>query len=852
MSMPRLLDLPEAIGLAVLGRLPWVHRILIENLLRRSAGDPAAMATLDRWLADGGSDAEIPFYPARIMMHDTTCVPALVDLAAARDAVAAAGGDPRALDPVVPVDVSTDHSIAVDHFGTRDAMRRNLAREAARNGERFRLMKWADRSMASLTVHPPGTGIMHTLNLERLASVVTVERRDGEEWLIPDTLIGTDSHTPMINGIGVLGWGVGGLEAEAAMLGAPVMLRVPRVVGVELTGALGECVLATDLALAVTHRLRQVDLANRFVEFFGPGVAALSAGERAVVANMAPEYGATTAFFPIDQHTLDYLHATGRDPAAIDRVRDYAQTQSLWFDPAARPAYDLVIAIDLSAVTPSVAGPSRPQDLLSLDRIAAMLPAPAPQTDPVIPHGAVAIAAITSCTNTSDPRLLIAAGLLAQRARRAGLTTKPWVKTSLAPGSPSAAGLLKRAGLLEDLEALGFAIVGIGCTTCIGNSGPLVPAMRDAIERGAAAPVAILSGNRNFPGRVHADIQASFLASPPLVIAFALRGDATGDVARDPVGTGKDGTPVYLADLWPSGAEIDAALALAADRGDVQHAFDLAEQNPAWRDLDAPSGPLFDWDPASTYLRPPPFAGAGAHRVPQSMRLHPLLVLGDDITTDHISPAGAIPSGSDAAGWLVDRGADPADLNVYASRRGNWEVMLRGLFTNPAVRNLLADDLPAGWTIHAPSGDRLPLWQAAQAYAAASEPLAIVAGDRYGMGSSRDWAAKGAWLLGVRAVIASSFERIHRSNLINLAILPVEVPRETALALRKLRPGDRLAIDLSAPLSPRGALPVALHCADGSIQPIPARAAIETQSEVAMLMDGGLLPALVSRLIGAR
>jgi aconitate hydratase len=424
------------------------------------------------------------------------------------------------------------------------------------------------------------------------------------------------------------------------------------------------------------------------------------------------------------------------------------------------------------------------------------------------------------------------------------------VKTSLAPGSPSAAGLLRRAGLLDDLEALGFAIVGIGCTTCIGNSGPLVPAMRDAIGRGAAVPVAILSGNRNFPGRVHADIQASFLASPPLVIAFALRGDATGDIARDPIGTGTDGAPVHLADLWPSGAAIDAALALAADPGDVQHAFDLAEQNPVWRDLDAPSGALFDWDPASTYLRPPPFAGAGAHRVPRSMTLHPLLVLGDDITTDHISPAGAIPPGSDAARWLVDRGADPADLNVYASRRGNWEVMLRGLFTNAAVRNLLADDLPAGWTIHAPSGDRMPLWQAAQAYAAAGEPLAIVAGDRYGMGSSRDWAAKGAWLLGVRAVIASSFERIHRSNFINLAILPIQAPRDTALALRTLRPGDRLAIDLTAPLSPRGALPVALHRADGSIEAIPAHAAIETQSEVAMLMDGGLLPALVSRLIG--
>jgi aconitate hydratase len=843
----RSIDLPGAIGPAI-ERLPWVHRILIENLLRRSAGDAAAMATLDGWLRDGCSDAEIPFYPSRIMMHDTTCVPALVDLAAARAAVAAAGGDPRALDPVVPVDVSTDHSIAVDHFGTPDAMRLNLAREAGRNAERFRLMKWASQAMDSLTVHPPGTGIMHTLNLERLATVVATEERNGEHWLIPDTLIGTDSHTPMVNGIGVLAWGVGGLEAEAAMLGAPVMLRVPGVVGVKLTGRLREGAFAIDLALAVTHRLRQIDLASRFVEFFGPGVSTLSAGERAVVANMAPEYGATTGYFPIDARTIAYLRATGRSDEAVERVRTYARGKALWFDPMAEPEYELVVEIDLDAIVPSVAGPSRPQDLLPLDGIAAALPPARGVPDPEIPHGAVAIAAITSCTNTSDPRLLIAAGLLAQKARRAGLTSKPWVKTSLAPGSPSASGLLRRAGLLEDLEALGFAIVGIGCTTCIGNSGPLVPAMAEAIARGVA-PVAILSGNRNFPGRVHPQVEASFLASPPLVVAFALMGDATGDIARDAIGRDAAGRPVRLADLWPTGAEIDAVLVRAADPADVQNAFAAAEASPAWRDLDAPSDALFDWDPASTYLRPPPFASAEARRVPQAMLAHPLLVLGDDITTDHISPAGAIPRDSDAARWLVEHGADPRDLNVYAARRGNWEVMVRGLFTNPAVRNLIGDDLPAGWTIHAPSGARLPLWEAAQAYGEA--PLVIVAGDRYGMGSSRDWAAKGAWLLGVRAVIASSFERIHRSNLINLAILPIVVPRGTALALHNLRAGDRLAIeaDLSE-LRPRGPLTISVHRADGRIEAIPARAAIETMSEVAMLASGGLLPGIVTQLSG--
>jgi aconitate hydratase len=670
---------------------------------------------------------------------------------------------------------------------------------------------------------------------------------------VPDTLIGTDSHTPMVNGIGVLAWGVGGLEAEAAMLGAPVMLRVPRVVGVRLTGQLREGVFATDLALVVTHRLRQIDLASRFVEYFGPGVATLSAGERAVVANMAPEYGATTGYFPIDQHVLDYLAATGRTPDAIDRVRIHAQAQQLWFDPMAEPDYDAVIAIDLAAISPSVAGPSRPQDLLPLDRVAATIPTAPGTPDAAIPHGAVAIAAITSCTNTSDPRLLIAAGLLARKAHRAGLSVKPWVKTSLAPGSPAAVNLLRRAGLLGDLEALGFAIVGIGCTTCIGNSGPLVPMMQDAVARGAVAPVAILSGNRNFPGRVHPQVEASFLASPPLVIAFALAGDAARDIAVDAIGIGPDETPVRLADLWPSGAEIDAVLARAADPADVQRAFAAAEASQTWQDLEAPSDAVFAWDPHSSYLRPPPFARAEARRVPHAMVAHPLLVLGDDITTDHISPAGAIPRDSDAARWLIDNGADPNDLNVYASRRGNWEVMVRGLFTNPSVRNLLADDLPAGWTIHAPSGERLPLWRAAERYAAANDPLVIVAGDRYGMGSSRDWAAKGAWLLGVRAVIASSFERIHRSNLINLAILPIIVPRDIALELRSLRPGGRIAIDADpSRLKPRGAIGLSVQRADGPPEAIQAQVAIETMSEVAMLAGGGLLPEIVTRLSPAR
>ncbi|MDB5737510.1 MAG: aconitate hydratase domain protein [Sphingomonas bacterium] len=823
-----------------LSRLPWVHRILIENLIRHGE-DTAPLAD---WIANGRSDAEIAFWPGRVMMHDTTCGPALVDIAAARSALAEAGGDPATLNPVLPVDVSTDHSLAVDVYGTPDAAARNMAREMERNGERYRFMKWASSTLDNFTVHPPGTGIMHTINLERLATVAKGEMRDGILWAVPDTLIGTDSHTPMINGIGVLGWGVGGLEAESVMLGQPVMMRVPGVVGVKLTGALREGVTATDLALVVTHRLRQLSLAGRFVEYFGPGVSTLSAGERAVVANMAPEYGSSTGYFPIDDATLAYLRETGRAETDIALVEDYARATGLWFDPAATPIYDEIVAIDLDAVTLSLAGPRRPQDLVTPAQVSALLGGGG--RGGALPRRPVAIAAITSCTNTSDPRLLIAAGLVARKARALGLVPPRWVKTSLAPGSPTAERLLRRAGLLADLEAVGFAITGYGCTVCIGNSGPLPDLVIAAMERGEVSPVGILSGNRNFPGRVHPLIEDAFLASPPLVVAFALMGDAARDISRDPIGAASDGRVIRLADLWPSGAEIDAVAAEAMRPGDYAPAYDAAEASTAWANLAVPTGALYPWEATSTYLRRPPFARVDTQTRLGTYAATPILVLGDDITTDHISPAGAIGAASEAGRWLIERGAAADDLNVFSSRRGNWEVMLRGLFTNRSVRNLLGDDVAPGDTIHAPTGERLPLWQAATRYAADGEPVVIVAGERYGMGSSRDWAAKGASLLGARAVLASSFERIHRSNLVNMGVLPLRLPDARHPSRLALAPGDRIAIDLPADaLEPRMTVRVTLLRADGQREHFDALAEVETALEVAVLRAGGILPLIL-------
>ncbi|WP_347337133.1 aconitate hydratase AcnA [Bradyrhizobium lablabi] len=849
----RIADMAGAAG-DDLARLPVILRILLENVLRNTGeGWDAAVSAIRGWLEHGRSEREIAFLPSRVLMHDTTCGPALVDIAAMRSSLAEAGGDPNRLNPVLPVDVSTDHSIGVDVFGRTDALKLNIEHEFQRNAERYRFMKWATHALDGVRVHPPGTGIMHTLNLERLASVVTRFSRDGVQWAAPDTLIGTDSHTPMINGIGVLAWGVGGLEAESVMFGMPVTMKVPDVVGVHLTGSLREGVLATDLALTVTERLRQIDLADRFVEFFGPGVSSLSAGDRAVVANMAPEFGGNSGFFPIDRRTLDYLTQTGRSAEQVALVEAYARRQGLWFDPAATPRYTSTISIALDEVEVSLAGPRRPQDLIPAGATAsALAPLLAGELNPSSEaqqpgDGAVAIAAITSCTNTSDPRLLIAAGLLARKARALGLAAPPWVKTSLAPGSPTAERYLQRAGLLQDLEALGFAIVGYGCTTCIGNSGPLTPAMSAAIAEREIVPVAVLSGNRNFSGRVHPQIDAAFLASPPLVVAFALAGDAVRDVLHDPIGRTSTGIDVRLADIWPTGAEIDTALALARRPEDYGAAYDAAEASADWAKFDAPASVLFPWDEASTYIRRPPFASSGAGSRLGNYAATPLLVLGDDITTDHISPAGALAPDSEAAEYLVARGEDRRNLNVFASRRGNWEVMLRGLFTNKNVRNLLAPDLAPGTTIHAGSGERMALWRAAELYARQERSVTLLAGERYGMGSSRDWAAKGAALLGIRAVLALGFERIHRSNLIGMGILPLRLPADRRPEDLGLGPDDTVEIDATPEqIHPRTSIRVRIG-RGGVYDSFEAVAAVETGLECEILKAGGLLPLILRR-----
>ncbi|MFZ4287727.1 aconitate hydratase AcnA [Variovorax sp. HJSM1_2] len=846
-------DLP-ALFSARLQELPVVLRHLLENVLRNTQGAErqAAVDALFAWLDTGTSEAEIAFQPGRVLMHDTTSTPALVDIAAMRDALSEAGVDPMVLNPGLPVDVSVDHSLAVEAFAQKDASTANLQIEIRRNAERYRFLRWASKSLARVRVHPPGTGIMHTINLEQLATVVTTEQRDGVTWAVPDQMIGTDSHTPMVNGIGVLGWGVGGLEAQTVMFGMPTMLRVPDVIGVRLTGALQPGVLATDLALTATQRLRAIGVSGEFVEYFGPGVSTLTAGERSVVSNMAPEYGATTGYFPVDHHTLAYLRGTGRSEAHIAFVETYCRRTGFWFDPEANPRYTRVIDIDLSSIGMHIAGPRRPQDLMdygdsakALAEVNFIAKAHGP-----LPKHAVAIAAITSCTNTSDPALLIAAGLVARKARALGLKVPHWVKTSLGPGSPAAASYLARAGLLDDLEAVGFGIVGYGCTTCIGNSGPLTAPVKAAQEAGETKAVAILSGNRNFPGRVHPDIELSFIMSPPLVIAFGLAGDAARNLREEPVQTTAEGRRVFLQDLWPTREEIALHLALSADPADYQKDFAVASQNPLWFALKAPDTALFPWDPKSTALRRPPFAAVDEGSQLGHYAAYPLLIVGDDITTDHISPASAIPPDSLVADFLVARGDDRNDLNVFASRRGNWEVMMRAAFHNKTLKNLLAPGVPVAHTLHVPSGEVQAIWDVAQRYRDAGQSVVMVAGERYGTGSSRDWAAKGQRLLGIRAVLAMSFERIHRSNLIGMGILPLRFPAGVGPQSLQLQPGDRIEVFAPADaLSPRCAISVQVLRANGAVDVFQATAAVETQLEVALLRSGGVIPLILGQTI---
>jgi len=849
----------DVMGLAKarLTQMPVVLRVLLENVARNMKGGErqAAIDALLAWSETCTSEAEIAFQPGRVLMHDTTSTPALVDLAAMRSTLAEAGVDPSVLNSSLAVDVSVDHSLAVEAFGQADAPQRNMDFEVRRNAERYGFLRWASKVLKGVRINPPGTGIMHTINLEQLATVVTTEERSGATWLVPDVMVGTDSHTPMVNGIGVLGWGVGGLEAQTVMLGMPTMLRIPDVIGVRLTGRLQPGVLASDLALTVTHRLRSIGVSGEFVEFFGPGVSTLGAGDRSVVANMAPEYGATTGFFPVDQKTLDYLAGTGRDADSIERVRALTQATGLWFDPFATPSYTRTIDIDLNVIQMRVAGPRRPQDLLAYGDTSSVLKALEFQPrvrGSAMPRHPVVIAAITSCTNTSDPRLLIAAGLVARKARALGLRVPPWVKTSTGPGSPAAAGYLERAGLMPDLASVGFNIVGYGCTTCIGNSGPLLPAVQAAMAAEEIRPVAVLSGNRNFAGRVHPDLDLGFLMSPPLVIAFALAGDAERDLSTEAIQTTTSGQPVYLKDLWPSMQEIDEALAKSQDPSDYKRAFAIASRNTLWHELPAADTPLYPWDSKSTALRRPPFAALGEGSLLGSYAAYPLLVVGDDITTDHISPASAIPKNSLVADFLVERGDDRDDLNVFASRRGNWEVMVRAAFHSKTLKNLLAPQAPVAHTLHVPSGQVMPLYDAAQRYASAGDSVVLVAGERYGTGSSRDWAAKGQRLLGIRAVLANSFERIHRSNLIGMGILPLRFPSGVSPFTLTLVPGDQIEIEAGAEsISPRCQVRVRVLRAGGAVESIAATAAVETQLEAELLRAGGVIPSTLQRVLRA-
>ncbi len=841
---------------AQLHRLPYSLRIVLENVLRhgcRQGRERHRAAILD-WLESGTSFHELEFQPARLLMHDTTCGPALVDIAGMRDALAEAGKPPGLLNPRLRVDVSVDHSIAVDSFAATGAVRLNMEREASRNRERFRLMKWAQASLDNVCVHPPGTGILHSFNLEQLATVVSTGKVDGESWLYPDTLIGTDSHTPMINSLGVLGWGVGGLEAEGVMFGLPVMMRIPDVVGVHLTGALPEGTLATDLALVVTHRLRARGLNSQFVEFFGDGLRALSVGDRSVVANMAPEYGAQTAYFPIDDHSLAYMRQTGRSEALVRRVESYARATGLWYDPATTPRYTEVIEIDLASVRVSLAGPQRPQDILEPRKagwaVASLVKDPEAALGPIV-NGAVAIAAITSCTNTTDPRLNIAAGLLARKARARGLRPKPWVKTSFSPGSPAAALYLQRAGLMQDMEAMGFGLVGFGCMTCIGNSGGLLPEMEAAIVGQRVTATAVLSGNRNFPGRVHPLLHAGFLASPPLVIAYALAGDVNRDILREPIGQDAEGRDVHLAELWPTGEEVDAALTAGLAAPDFPQAFAEASRNPIWQEIEAPSGELYPWDETSTYLRRPPFTRDGPGTRLGDFEADPILVLGDDVSTDQISPAGAIPKDSEAARYLVAAGETPTDLNVYSSRRGNYLAMVRGLYTNASVRNLIAPNVPAGCGVDPDTGKVLPLHLLAELLKSRGRSAVIIAGERYGQGSSRDWAAKGPALLGVRAVLALSFERIHRTNLIGMGILPLRLPARVRPESLGLAPGDLVRVEADPRrITVRGSVEVLIKHLSGARTSLDAVAEVETGLELDLLQHGGIVPFILARIGG--
>ena len=854
--------------------LPFTHRILLENLLRTEDGanvTESQIRSLGNWDASAEPSEEIQFTPGRVIMQDFTGVPVVVDLATMREAVEALGGDPSRIEPLAPAELVIDHSVIADFFARPDAADLNVALEYERNRERYQFLRWGQSAFDEFKVVPPGTGIVHQVNIEHLARVVMA--RGGQAY--PDTVVGTDSHTTMVNGLGVLGWGVGGIEAEAAMLGQPVSMLIPRVLGFRLTGELPEGATATDLVLTITQMLRQHGVVGRFVEFYGDGVSSVPLANRATIGNMSPEYGSTVAIFPIDQETLSYLRLTGRAAEQVDLVEAYAKEQGLWHDPRVQARYSETLELDLSTVVPSIAGPKRPQDRISLSQAQQSFREALPSfvgpdaagpvavrladgSDVSIGSGSVVIAAITSCTNTSNPSVMIAAGLVAKKAAQLGLTRKPWVKTTLAPGSQVVTDYYERAGLTPYLNALGFDLVGYGCTTCIGNSGPLPEEISAAVNDNDLAVVAVLSGNRNFEGRINPDIKMNYLASPPLVVAYAIAGTMDIDLAHDALGVDSSGQPVYLRDIWPSEHEVQEVVGGAIDEQMFANRYaDVFTGDSRWRALETPAGQIFSWDPASTYVRRPPyFDGMPAAPVPvtdiEDARI--LAILGDSVTTDHISPAGSIKADSPAGRYLTEHGVERRDFNSYGSRRGNHEVMIRGTFANIRLRNLMLDDIEGGFTLDLTKDAQtvVPIFDAATSYAEAGIPLVILAGSEYGSGSSRDWAAKGTALLGVKAVIAQSYERIHRSNLIGMGVLPLQFEPGVTVDSLGLRGDETMSINgvtrLNAGEIPR-TVRVSAMGPGGARVDFDALVRIDTPGEADYYRHGGILQYVLRSLV---
>lgn len=853
----------EQAGLTGLSKLPCSLKILLENLLRHEDNQTVTLDdihALAEWLNHKKSDREIAYRPARVLMQDFTGVPAVVDLAAMRDAIKKMGGDPDRINPLSPVDLVIDHSVQVDEYGSHAALNVNAKLEMERNRERYEFLRWGQKAFQNFRVVPPDTGICHQVNLEFLAKTIWTDNINGKNLAYPDTLVGTDSHTTMINGLGVLGWGVGGIEAEAAMLGQPISMLIPEVIGVKLTGKLSEGVTATDLVLTLTEMLRKKGVVGKFVEYFGSGLHDLSLADRATIANMAPEYGATCGFFPIDQATIDYLRLTARDESLISLVEAYAKAQGMWHDKnSPDPIFTDTLELDLSTVGPSLAGPKRPQDRVTLPKMSEnfdKLLAEVNRLDEKnqsyatdqtyhLHHGDVVIAAITSCTNTSNPSVLMAAGLLAKKAVEKGLKPKPWVKSSLAPGSQVVTRYLEEAGLQKYLDDMGFDLVGYGCTTCIGNSGPLPDSVAKTVAENDMVVSAVLSGNRNFEGRIHPLVKANWLASPPLVVAFALAGTTQIDLTKDPIGKNDAGQPVYLKDIWPSNAEVAEAVSKVSHKMFREQYADVFSGTMDWQEMKTPDSQTYFWQEESTYIQHPPFF-ASMKSTPEKIHdiknANILAILGDSITTDHISPAGSIKKESPAGKYLLSQHVSVNDFNSLGARRGNHEVMMRGTFANIRIKNEMVPDVEGGFTKYIPTGEMMSIYDAAMQYQKNHTPLIVIAGKEYGTGSSRDWAAKGPKLLGVNAVIAESFERIHRSNLIGMGILPLQFLEGTTRKTLQLVGDETIDIlDLNEHIKPRSSMKAIIHRADGSKTEIPVLCRIDTLNEVEYYRNGGIL-----------